>query len=258
MAVWLPGYTVLELGATGGAYDMTVNPKLCWHTTEGSTLGAAESAFYKYPPHLGVDPDRNICHQYVPLDRRAYSLGNSDAEDSFVIQVEVVGFASESHDWPPERLEWLGRHVAGPVHDAVGVPPVACPQGFHGEGEGMILASSSSPIRMTLSQWDSFAGHVGHQHCRLDIATIVGPSPAPEPEPEEEETMGYTICAAVGDGDQYITDMCTFKRRIAGEDDWNNTVLCVLAAGNKLYYKSLNDPVRVPRETLDHLPTVHT
>jgi hypothetical protein len=180
---WLTGYQRVDLGKTGGSYDRADNPKLCWHTTEGGSLAGAESAFAPYPPHLGVDPDTGECHQYIDLDRCAYSLGHSDAEDSYVIQVEVVGRAAESHLWSPARLAWLGAHVAGPVADAVGVPPVVAPQGFHGEGEGMILASSSSPIRFTLAGWDGFAGHVGHQHCpgddhwdpgRLDVAAILG------------------------------------------------------------------------------------
>lgn len=227
MAVWLAGYERVDLGKSGGPYDRTNNPKLCWHTTEGGSLAGAEAAFAPYPPHLGVDPGTGACHQYLPLDRHAYSLGNSDAEDSYVIQVEVVGFASETPDWPPQRLRWLGDHVARPVADAVGVPPVAAPQGFHGEGEGIILASSSSPIRFTLDGWDNFAGHVGHQHCpgddhwdpgRLDIDTILEPAPA-----RKDDDMPYYLFAPHGGGRWWITDLRTNSRPCDDLDDAVNT-----------------------------------
>jgi hypothetical protein len=233
MAVWLPGYTIVQLGKTGGPYDATVNPKLCWHTTEGGTVAGAETAFYPYPPHLCVDPDTGERHQYIGLDRHAYSLGNSDAEDSYVIQVEVVGYASEAPDWPPQRLQWLGEHVAGPVQQAIGVPPVACPYGFHGEGEGIILASSSSPIRLTIGEWDNFAGHVGHQHCpgddhwdpgRLDIARILAAAGGtPAPQRTKDDDMPYFLFAPHGGGRWWITDLRTNSRPCDTLDDAVNT-----------------------------------
>jgi len=186
--IWLPGYTQVVLGASGGPYDQTDNPKLCWHTTEGATLAGAETAFWSYPPHLGVDPSTGERHQYIPLDRRAYSLGNSDAEDSYCIQVEVVGRADQSHTWSDDRLEWLAVNVVRPVADTVGVPAVALM--FYGEGDGYILASPDSPIRLSLADWDAYSGHVGHQHCpgddhwdpgRLDLAAILAYAAADQP-----------------------------------------------------------------------------
>lgn len=227
MSIWLPGYQRVQLGQSGGPYDRSDHPKLCWHTTEGASLAGAETAFYPYPPHLGVDPDTGACHQYIDLDRRAYSLGNSDAEDSYVIQVEVVGYAAESHDWPPARLAWLGDQVARPVQLAVGVPPVIAPQGFHGQGEGIILASASSPIRMTLGEWDDFAGHVGHQHCpgddhwdpgRLDVAAILAAHPQPEPEAD----MTPAVLAATNGRVFYFVTGSNREVwcKIGGETDW--------------------------------------
>ena len=264
--MWLPGYTVIQLGPSGGPYDRADHPKLCWHTTEGNTLTGAEAAFAPYPPHLGVDPRSGERHQYIDLDRCAYSLGNSDAEDSFVIQVEVVGYAAQTHTWPADWLDWLGREVARPVADAVGVPPVHLV--FYGEDDGIVLASPSSPIRLTLGQWDDFAGHVGHQHCpgddhwdpgRLDVAAIITAGydqPEPEP-PDVEDTMALTICAADrGDGTQYVTDLCTFKTPIADPEVWASIVWCTVAAGGRLYYQDVNNPVIVPAAALDGLPTV--
>lgn len=201
---WLAGYQRVDLGKTGGPYDRRDHPKLCWHTTEGATLAGAETAFYPYPPHLGVDAVTGECHQYIDLDRCAYSLGNSDAENSYVIQVEVVGYAGLSHDWPLSVLEWLADHVVTPVETAVGVPAVIAPQGFHGEGEGIILASSSSPIRMSLAEWDGFAGHVGHQHCpgddhwdpgRLDVAAILAATTGEDDMPLNDADKAWIVQA---------------------------------------------------------------
>lgn len=225
--MWLDGYERVALGQTGGSYDRRDNPKLCWHTTEGGSLAGAEAAFYPYPPHLGVDPDTGERHQYIDLDRRAYSLGNSDAEDSYVIQVEVVGFASDSHTWSTETLRWLGDNVADPVAAAVGVPPVIAPQGFHGQGEGIVLASSSSPIRFDIGGWDAFAGHVGHQHCpgddhwdpgALDVATILT---ATAPTPKEEDMTPSVL--AVSDGRVFYFATGTNREvwaKVAGVSDW--------------------------------------
>jgi len=263
---WLPGYTIITLGPSGGTYDRHDNPKLVWHTTEGNSLAGAEAAFARYPPHIGVDPVTGEKHQYIDLDRSAYSLGHSDAEDSFAIQVEVVGRASESWAWSSERLVWLGENVVAPVADAVGVPDLALP--FYGEGSGYVLASPDSPVRLTLGDWDNFAGHVGHQHCpgddhwdpgALDITAILAAAhpPASEAEPEEDPDMAnLTICAAEGATRQYITDLATFKTPIQGEDDWGATVWSLIASGAHLYYQDVNNPVRVPAATLDKLPTV--
>jgi hypothetical protein len=202
---WIPGFEIRDLGGpTGGPYDRHDNPKLLWHTWEGYSWNGAESAFRNYPPHVAVNPiDKRRC-QYVPLDRHAYSLAGTDAEDSFVIQVEVAGYAGESHDWTDEWLEWLGAEVLAPIREIVDIPGVICPQGFHGEGEGIILASPSSPIRYNMQSWDAFSGHVGHQHApapddhwdpgRLDVRSIINAS-------EEALTVMHTYVIATPNGE---------------------------------------------------------
>lgn len=160
----LPGFTHIDLGWAGGPYDEMAHPKLCWHTTEGATLAGAERAFRLFPPHIGVDPRTGERHQYVPLNRHSYALAGSESDDEYVIQVEVVGFARQSHTWPDEVLSWLGRHVVRPIRDAVGVPDTVISHGFRREGGGIVLASSQSPIRISLAQLRAFSGHLGHQH----------------------------------------------------------------------------------------------
>lgn len=162
--VYLPNATYIDLGPDGGFYDNMSNPKVCWHTTEGTTLAGAEQAFKNYPPHLGYNPLTRELHQYVPLNRHSYAFFNSEADDEYVIQIEVVGFASQSHLWPDWVISNIVNDLVNPLEAAIGVPPIVVWTGFHGEGEGFILASPSSPIRISLSQLREFSGHLGHQH----------------------------------------------------------------------------------------------
>lgn len=162
--IWLPGYTRVDLGWDGGLYDDLIRPKLCWHTTEGATLAGAEKAFRAHPPHLGVDPKTGEKRQYVPLNRHAYALAGSESDDEYVIQVEVVGYARESHTWPEHVLRWLGQNVVAPVRAAVGVADAVVSHGFRREGGGIVLATAKSPIRISLAQLRAFSGHLGHQH----------------------------------------------------------------------------------------------
>lgn len=164
--IWLPGYTRVDLGASvaGGVYDDTSRPKLCWHSTEGRTITAARNAFRAYPPHVCYDPVTDQAEQYVPLGRHSYAFRQSENDDEFVVQVEIVGFAAQSHLWGDDILRRLAHRVVVPIRAAVGVPDVVIRTGFHGEGEGIILARENSPIRIGPAELRTFAGHLGHQH----------------------------------------------------------------------------------------------
>lgn len=184
--IWLPGFEKHYFGPSvhGGPYDEHAHPKLGWHTWEGKSWTAAESAFSPYPPHMAVNPYDRVKHQYVPLNMHSYAFKGNDNDDSFVIQVEVAGFAHETPSWSQDFLRWLGEEVARPIMETVGVPAIIVPQGFHGDGEGIILASTSSPIRFkSVAAMDAFSGHLGHQHMpapdvhwdpgALDVAAII-------------------------------------------------------------------------------------
>jgi hypothetical protein len=166
VAIWLDGYARVDLGAAvaGGPYDDTTRPKLCWHTTEGRTITSARTAFRAYPPHLCYDPITDQAEQYIPLNRHSYAFRQNENDDEYIIQVEIVGFASQSHLWSDDTLRRLASRVVAPIRAAVGVPDLVVRTGFHGEGEGVVLARESSPIRIGSAELRSFAGHLGHQH----------------------------------------------------------------------------------------------
>jgi hypothetical protein len=160
--IWLPGYKRVDLGWAGAPYDEMAHPKLLWHTTEGTSVNGARAAFRNYPPHGCYDPWVDGAEQYVPLNRHAFALAGAESDDEFVIQWEIVGRAAESHTWPEWVLERLGRRVAAPIAAAVGVP--AQHLRFYRADEGIVLARSTSPIRLSASTLRAFSGHLGHQH----------------------------------------------------------------------------------------------
>lgn len=166
MALKLPGYEWWPLdGVPGVPYDEWDDPKALAHTTEGTSIDGAVSAYRAYPPHLIVDPWRRRKVQHVDLERAAYALWNADADDSRCYQIEIVGFAAQTHTWPDEALRWLGTEVARPLHEYAGVPYVVVWKGFRRDGEmPYALADPDSPLRLTQAELDRFSGWLGHQH----------------------------------------------------------------------------------------------
>lgn len=162
MADWIPGWTRVDLGPDGGTYDEMQYPKGCLHTTEGNTLAGAEAAYKSYPPHLGYDPVRRIKHQYVRLDRYSYAFRNGETDDEFIVQVEMVGFAAQTHTWSNQVYANIAEDVLKPLEDLVGIPRQHLR--FYGANEGIVLARKESPIRLRPSSLRAFSGWMGHQH----------------------------------------------------------------------------------------------
>lgn len=174
----LPGAKWVDLpGApTGGTYDEMAHPKAGLHTWEGLSWTSARGAFRKYPPQLaakppfpGVPASEVRVEQYVSLDRHGYAFAGSESDDEFIVQIELAGFAAQTHDtriWTPTVMEWIAEHVQLPLEAVYPVPRVAVPVGFHGADEGIrpYLASKASPIRLTPAALRSFSGWLGHQH----------------------------------------------------------------------------------------------
>jgi hypothetical protein len=164
--IWLPGFERWPFdSAPGLIYDEPNDPKAVAHTTEGVSIESAVSAYRAYPPQLIVDPAKKRKVQHIPVNRGGYALWNGDADDSRCIQVEIVGYASQTHTWPDEWLRWLGKELALPLHEYAGVPYRVVWKGFKRAGEtGYVLASPSSPLRLTQAELDTFSGWLGHQH----------------------------------------------------------------------------------------------
>lgn len=159
---FLPGATFIDLGPDGGPYDELAHPKGCIHTTEGSSLASAEAAFASYPPHIGYDPNTRTIHQYIRFDRHSLAFKGAESDDEFVVQVEIVGFANATHTWSDQVYRNIGVDVIEPLRRIFGIPNNYLR--FYGEGEGIILASPDSPIRLSSSAFRDYRGWLGHQH----------------------------------------------------------------------------------------------
>lgn len=164
--MWLPGFERMPIhGRPGVPYDEFDDPKAMWHSTQGKSIEGAVQAYAPYPPHLIADPRTKRKGQHIDLDYAAYALWNEDVDDSRCVQIEVVGYAEQAKHWPAEYYRWLGEEVARPLHEHFGVPYVAVWKGFKGpEDVDYVLASASSPLRLTQWEIDHFSGHLAHQH----------------------------------------------------------------------------------------------
>ena len=163
--IWLPGYRRHLFSLRGKPYQFTHNPKGCLHTTEGGSIAGALSAYAPYPPHLIYDWRSREKVQHIPLNLAAYSAMDG-SDDDYMVQVELVGFAAESRNWPEQALRNIAEDVLFHIEQASGVPRKAIWHGFKDARDGISppLASTSSPIRINPTQLRDFSGWLGHQH----------------------------------------------------------------------------------------------
>ncbi|MDF2969268.1 MAG: hypothetical protein K0Q93_3046, partial [Nocardioidaceae bacterium] len=159
-----PNYERYEYpGLAGKPYQFTHNPKGCMHTTEGGSISGAMSAYAPYPPHLIYDWRNRRGVQHVRLDRAAYSAMDGN-DDDYMIQVELVGFAAETRNWPEEALRNVAIDVVAPLEQYFKIPRRIIWHGFKDGRDGITLAVANSPIRLDWTQLRDFSGWLGHQH----------------------------------------------------------------------------------------------
>ena len=126
--------------------------------------------------------------QLIDLQLSAYALrhdpGTPETNRAKVIQVEIEEFAKDAHNWPTQKLDWITDVIVKPACQQMGIDAAVYQQRF-GDGDGLLLASKSSPIRINdKATWYAYNGLLGHQHApgvsgnehwdpgRLDIAYI--------------------------------------------------------------------------------------
>lgn len=173
MELWCPWAAVDDRGGSGPqALD---NPIIVLHTTE-----TRNPAYYNNTePTFEVSLGAGVI-QFAALDRAAKALWNepggveTNRRPGGVIQIEIVWYAADAENMPDELLAILGRLLAW-IAGQLGIDLVPCPQGFHGQGEGIVLASEFSPIRFgnayPASEWNEPGSSSGvpwtvcaHQH----------------------------------------------------------------------------------------------
>lgn len=151
-------------GAYGQSHARAVT-KILWHTTQGPSIEAAESVYRsrgKVHPHITYDPRTRRGHQHVDTSLASYALWDVDRYG--VIQVELVGYSEDSHNWPDHWLQNIAKDILVPVALAHPLIDIYNYPTYYGEDAGFIVASQYAPQRMSKYEFAAFVGQVGHQH----------------------------------------------------------------------------------------------
>lgn len=153
-----------------GGYMIATPWRGVLHTTEGKSYAGARSVYASkhVAPHFTVSFETGAFRvwQHVPLDRAARALSNLaggvQTNRTRCIQIEIVGSAANSRSFPKEYLDGLARLMRW-IENNTQIDRTKYPR-FYGAGEGIILASVSSRVRMSGDEWLRFNGWCGHQH----------------------------------------------------------------------------------------------
>lgn len=216
MELWLPGYEHRPIGGAG----LSAGPgrrKAILHTTETDygTLDVLVNHWRRSwgagLPHFVAEGARYV--QLLPLDVGAYTLenapGGADTNRSGpAIQVEIIGYSARGLN--DVEYEALGKWLADLVKAGAGIDVTKHPR-FYGANEGVVLASYSSPVRMSAAEYNNFNGFCGHQHTpenahwdpgkldadRVERIALAHLAPvnvlAPAPAPLEDDDMAAPI-----------------------------------------------------------------
>ncbi len=146
--------------------------KIVWHTTETNGLPNYGGS----SPHFTLDPRDGRLWQHIPLNRGGRALKAGGPNFWNAIQVELLGFAKDTHNWPPQaykRIAKLARWIE--VNFTV---PRKTSVVFKGNGATPHLGSPDA--------FKTYSGHIGHQHVpgndhwdpgKFNIAAVLQPGP---------------------------------------------------------------------------------
>jgi hypothetical protein len=158
--LWYPKAKKVIIPATPGLTPLNGRPKIVLHTTEGGSIEGAEGAYRanKSTPHFTISP-RSV-HQHLPVSLDGYSLEHPSGTPQTnragrVVQIEQVGFAANTGDWPDSYYKCV-RDLCLWIHKQTGVPMSQISNG--------IAADFSNPSRISASEWADWSGICGHVH----------------------------------------------------------------------------------------------
>jgi hypothetical protein len=157
MALWHPDAKRVVIPGSPGLTPATGHPKIVLHTTEGSTIEGAESAYRASggsAPHFTISP--RALHQHIPVNLSAYSLEHPAGTPQtnragLVVQIEQVGFAANTDSWPDSYYDRVGE-LCQWIHAQTGVP-------LHTHG-----VDFTNPVRVDEDAWEDYSGVCGHVH----------------------------------------------------------------------------------------------
>ncbi len=213
MELWHPRAIRVGPGTDYGNSYIGVPWKVVLHTTESDNYWPDGDSYFGSTswPHATIVA--GMIYQHIPIDlpaRALYHGGPEETNRANAIQCEIVTRAALTPvmsdalmetvaDW----FEWVLVQTNTPMTFAE----------FHGPGEGIVLASEDSPIRIRGDDWYDFTGILGHQHVpsgndhwdpgrfpvdRLRAAIVGTPTPLPEGEP----MLVQLVC----DGEDWLYD----------------------------------------------------
>lgn len=190
-ALMAPGAVWDPIAKTDGGYFEGLRQfvgaahKVTLHTTETSVKPNWEGK-QSGIPHFTLEPSTGRLWQHLPLYMAAYTMKAGDyspnSDSGTNIQIEIIGFSSQSNAWPTEQyevierlLQWISTNL---------LVPYAFPA---------VFADYNNYERMTWPQWEPTSGVLGHQHAPyndhwdpgpLDVKRLTRDDVAP-PAPEE-------------------------------------------------------------------------
>jgi hypothetical protein len=162
---WLAGYERVP-GNDAGPHTAG-RWKLLLHRTQGSTAAGAIGAYQSHGgwPHITASWRERRRIQHVDLAVAARALrnvaGGAETNRARVVQVELVGFSEQAMS--ADEARWVGAEIVAPIRATIPQIGLHGPR-FYGPDEGLVLATTSSPIRMSPQAWLDFDGICGHQH----------------------------------------------------------------------------------------------
>jgi hypothetical protein len=183
---WPPGIPAPSASSTRRWVAYTSGGrKLLWHTTEGYSLPRYSGS----NPHFTLHPATGQLWQHQPITEPSRALvhspGTPETNRANVVQVELIGFAAQTHDWPDAyygNIAALARWI----------------EANHGVPSKSTVAFTSTAThqarRMTGAEFIAYSGHCGHEHAppnnvhwdpsRFRIGDVLAdPTPAPVPDP---------------------------------------------------------------------------
>lgn len=160
-----------RVGVVTGIGPLQGGRKIVWHTTEGYGLPAYSGS----NPHFTLDPKTGTLYQHQDVRQGARALqnlsGGVETNRQGAIQVELIGFASQSQSWTEEAYQHIAD-LARWIEHYCGVQR-ECSVSFPGNGQ---------TAHMDATKWNSYNGHCGHCNVpenahwdpgRLNIAAVL-------------------------------------------------------------------------------------
>jgi hypothetical protein len=150
-----------DQGANDSGPFVSGPPRGVLHTTEGSSFAGARGAFVEHNswPHFTITHEDGpvVIHQHLPVNVSGRSLehrhGTVETNRQSAIQIEIVGFAAHSQDFPQSYLDGIARLMRW-IELHAGVARTSSVQ----------FVAPGHEQRLSDDAWLNYAGWCGHQH----------------------------------------------------------------------------------------------